>query len=396
MIFNELLYPLFLTVCVLIFHLLPKNLKLWWIFICGTIFYGYYAQTFLYLLLIEIFIIYFLTLKLRENIFAFLFAVIIAVGTLGFFKYKNMFLATTYTFAEFLNLNHNSSLSLNKLILPLAISFFTFEFVHFMVDVRNKKIINYNLKEFLAFIMFFPTMVAGPIKRFQNFTPQVENAKFCFEDLNVGLNRILLGFAKKIIIADSMDLWVQPILSPQAVYNSTLDLWISLFAYSIKIYADFSGYSDIAIGSARLFGIKVPENFLLPYLKPNITLFWRNWHISLTKWIMDYIYIPLGGNRKAEKRTYINIVLAMSISGLWHGADWHFVLWGIYNGVLLVVHRIYSEKVKTKIKFIEKYKNIIMPFSVLITFIFVTLGWGLFIMPASHFFKLLPKLFFIR
>ena len=396
MIFNELLYPIFLAICVFVFHMLPSKFKPWWLFTCGTAFYAYYAEIFIILLIIEILLVYLLSKNMKKNIPVLIISLIISVGVLAYFKYKNMFLTTLW---ELFSIFTGSQLpTFEKMVFPLAISFFTFEFVHYIIDSYKGKIPQHNFKEFLAFIMFFPTMVAGPIKRFQDFVPKMNNASFSFAHLNAGIYRILIGLFKKIVIADSMDLWMQPVLSVAGISSSSsLDLWIALFAYSVKIYVDFSGYSDIAIGSARLFGIVIPENFLSPYLKPNISKFWKSWHISLTKWIIDYVFIPIGGSRGTFRRVAFNTIAAMSVSGLWHGAYWHFVVWGIYHGVLLVSYRFYSEKLKPRMKFLEKIPNCIgHPAAVIFTFILVNIGWGLFILPMDIFTMLLPRLMFLQ
>jgi alginate O-acetyltransferase complex protein AlgI len=163
-------------------------------------------------------------------------------------------------------------------------------------------------------------------------------------------------------------------------------------AYSLKIYTDFSGYSDIAIGSARLFGIVVPENFNWPYLRRNIAEFWRHWHISLSSWITDYVYISLGGSRVKFPRLLLNLLLAMGVSGIWHGAEWHFLVWGLYHGAMLVIHRVFKDKVAPRLPWLEQLRWVTTPLFTLLTFVLVTLGWGLFIMPVGRFMGLLPKL----
>ncbi len=394
MIFNDLLYPVFIFVSVAVFHLLPQNKKCAWIFFTGLLFYSYYADIFVALILAEALIVFFLSRSCEKNALSFAFLLSLSIGVLGWFKYRNM---ATFTFDALIHFGQTNRLNLQKLILPLAISFFSFEFIHYIMDARRKKIPPHTLDEFLAFAMFYPAMVAGPIKRFQHFVPQLKSARLTAEHVNAGVWRISMGYAKKMIIADTMDLWVQPLLSRSGISAAgSTDVWLALLAYSIKIYADFSGYSDIAIGSARLFGIIIPENFLLPYLKQNIGQFWRHWHISLTQWLMDYVYIPLGGNKKGLRRTCINTFITLFVSGLWHGAAWHFVAWGTYHGALLVLYRLYAERVKPNIQFLQTPNPVVRAFSVCFTFALVTLGWGLFIMPVDDFLTLLPKLLFMK
>lgn len=392
MIFNELLYPLILFITVAIFHLVPRHWRAWWLFLSGLAFYGYYADIFVVLFTVEAVIVYGLMKRYRENALAFGIGLVLSTGLLVYYKYRNMLLSSFYTLLN--GFSADGLPTMERFIFPLAISFFTFEFIHYLIDMHRGQIEKHTLQDFMAFVMFFPTMVAGPIKRFQDFVPKMEAAVFSFAHLQAGLGRMLVGLGKKIIIADSMDLWIQPL---QSVGNlgaaSTLDVWVALLAYAIKIYADFSGYSDIAIGSARLFGIVVPENFNYPYLRANIADFWRSWHISLTSWITDYIYIlSLGGSRKGFSRTLLNTILAMGVSGIWHGAEWHFMIWGLYHGLLLALHRIYREKIKPHLPWLAKIQPLYHGLCVLITFACVTIGWGLFIMPLDLFGLMIKRL----
>jgi alginate O-acetyltransferase complex protein AlgI len=254
--------------------------------------------------------------------------------------------------------------------------------------------------------MFVPTMVAGPIKRFQGFSEQLPDAETSAGDVDAGIRRILIGLLKKIVFADTINLWTAPLASGAALGGATrADIAVALLAYSLRIYLDFSAYSDIAIGSARLFGLRVPENFSWPYLKRNISEFWRSWHMSLTSWIRDYVYIPLGGNRKGDARRYVNLVTAMAVSGIWHGAGWNFLGWGVYHGVLMALHRFWtSAKLFAPIRSrlapevatgpaAKALKSTGAVLSVALTFSLVTFGWGLFAMPFSRFVQMLQILF---
>jgi alginate O-acetyltransferase complex protein AlgI len=226
--------------------------------------------------------------------------------------------------------------------LPLGISFFTFEFIHYAVDRYKGKAEKGGFWEYFAFILFFPTMVAGPIKRFQDFIPKLrgETASWA-SDWERGITRILSGLAKKLGVADVMTAFTGNLHAAtiQAAHRPALLLY--LFAYGVQIYFDFSGYSDIAIGSARLIGIRVPENFDWPYLQENISKFWQHWHMSLTRWLIDYIYIPLGGSRVALPRIMANLLITFLVSGIWHGAGLNFIAWGLWHGLLLCILRLY-------------------------------------------------------
>lgn len=391
MIFNEALYPLFLLISAAVFYVIPTKWRASWLFASGLAFYAYYADIFVLLFGAEALAVWWLMKRWRTRRDAFVLGILATVLILGYYKYRNMALLT---WAQIQQVWHTQALPpVESLILPLAISFFTFEFIHYLVDMHQDKVEKHSLTEFMAFVMFFPTMIAGPIKRFQGFVPQILSARFRWDNLATGMQRIVIGSAKKIIVADSMDLWVAPLQGGAMSGYDPATLWVALFCYSIKIYADFSGYSDIAIGSARLFGIVVPENFSWPYLRPNIALFWRHWHISLTSWITDYVFKPLGGSRVALGRALLNTLIAMAVSGIWHGAAWHFVIWGLYHGSLLSLHRIWREKIKPRVPWVEKFPKLYTGLCTALTFFLVTLGWGLFIMPVSRYLQLLARLF---
>ncbi len=298
--------------------------------------------------------------------------VCLIAATLGFFKYTHLLAATVNQIAS-----HNI-VPIPSIVVPLAISFFTFEFVHVLVDVRNGKIARLDFVEFTTFTFFFPTLVAGPIKRYQSFVAQL-HAIVPPPRAAILRNgyRIAIGVFKKVVIADSMSVLAQPIVTPGAPYHR-LDYWVAFFAYAAKIYFDFSGYSDIAIGVAGMLGIRIPENFDRPYRSTNIQVFWRRWHISLSTWIRDYIFIPLGGSRRPPAIVILNLLLAMALAGLWHGAAWTFVLWGLWHGMGLAIQRIWSTAVVPRVAVLRRPSRMVAAISVGITFLFVGLGWVLF------------------
>jgi alginate O-acetyltransferase complex protein AlgI len=260
--------------------------------------------------------------------------------------------------------------------LPLGISFFTFEFIHYAVERWRGRVERGLFREYLAFIMFFPTMVAGPIKRFGDFLPKIRGGSADFAiDWRAGITRILVGLVKKLAIADLLASATSNLSATHISMASrpTLLLWI--LAYGIKIYADFSGYSDIAIGSARLFGIRVPENFSWPYCRRNIGEFWTHWHISLSSWLRDYIYIPLGGSRVREPRIVFNLIVTMLVSGIWHGAGLNFLAWGAWHGLMMSTLRIWRTWFPKPLPGVAGYIS-----SWALTFCFVNLGWAFFCM----------------
>ncbi|MGV3525209.1 MAG: MBOAT family O-acyltransferase [Candidatus Sericytochromatia bacterium] len=391
MIFNEALYPLFLLIAVPVFFAVPLRWRASWITLTGLAFYAYYADAFLLLFGAEALVVYALMQRWRTRRDALWLGIVLSVGVLVYYKYRNLALLSWAGLQQLGGQSHGIP-TVEHLILPLAISFFTFEFIHYLVDSHQGKIEPHRLSDYLAFIVFFPTMIAGPIKRFQDFVPKLNAARFSWQHVSAGSWRILIGAAKKIIIADSLDPWIQPLLSGDLQQQPAGVLWVALLAYSVKIYVDFSGYSDMAIGSARLFGIVVPENFNWPYLQANIGQFWRHWHISLTSWITDYVFKPLGGSRVGLPRTLLNTLIAMGVSGIWHGAAWHFLVWGLYHGVLLGLNRLWRTFAVPHLPVLTRFPRSYRVVSTLLTFVCVTLGWGLFILPVSRFLTLLQRL----
>ncbi len=295
-----------------------------------------------------------------------------SVLLLGLFKYWNYFVGLIY-------FGRNAGFWWAGAFLPLGISFFTFEFYHYAWDRKHGRTEAGTLSEYLAFILFFPTMVAGPIKRYQDFLPKLRAPSQEWpSDFERGISRILAGLVKKFAIADLLTVFTANLNATSILAASRWLLPLWLIAFGVKIYMDFSAYSDIAIGSARLFGIRVPENFDWPYLQPNIAAFWSHWHMSLTRWLIDYVFIPLGGSRVATPRAYANVLTTMLISGIWHGAGNHFLVWGLWHGLLLCIHRAW-----------RRWRGEPSPSRVLrwaftgVTFVAVNAGWAFFCMDIS-------------
>jgi alginate O-acetyltransferase complex protein AlgI len=402
-IFGEALYFVALAVAVIVFRFAPAKLRPWFIFVAGLSFYGYYAGRFWLLILGEALLVYLLGRVMRRPRFAlpaFALGLTGTVGALAYFKYSRLL---GPILGQALGSHAGTLPTFQDIAVPLAISFFTFEFIHYVVDIRRGTIERHSIGDFLAFAMFAPTMVAGPIKRFQQFSPQVETARADANDVSAGITRILIGLAKKMVLADTFALWLNPLGSSGALDQAPkFQIVSALVAYSLHIYFDFSGYSDIAIGSARLFGISVPENFASPYLRSSIRSFWRHWHMSLTRWVTDYIYIPLGGNRRGLALTCVNLMAAFTIVGIWHGAAWHFAVWGAFNGLLLVGHRLWTELGRKPLLaavpgLTRGVTGKLLHYAGsaaggVLTFSLVTLGWGLFVMPYDRFLHMLGRL----
>jgi alginate O-acetyltransferase complex protein AlgI len=271
---------------------------------------------------------------------------------------------------------------------PLGISFFVFEYVHYLIEVYRGTFGPARFRDLTLFIMFFPTLICGPIKRFQGFRPDEAAAAFDAAGASEGIRRILIGFAKKTLVADTIAPYCTPIFNRPDQYGA-LTLWLAVYGYALQIYFDFAGYSDIAIGTARLLGYRVPENFDYPYLQPNIARFWRAWHMSLTSWITDYVYIPLGGSRRGERRAAWNRLVSMTLCGLWHGAAMHFALWGLYHGVMLNLYRLW-ERVRGPRA--GPAHPLARAFGTFLTFHVVCIGWVLFVCDTRRALVVLPRL----
>ncbi len=302
------------------------------------------------------------------------------------FKYWNFFTGLVYGSGKL------NPLAWTGAFLPLGISFFTFEFIHYAVDRYRGTAPAGKFGEYMSFILFFPTMVAGPIKRYQDFRPKLIQPSLAWDlDWELGMTRILAGLAKKFVVADLLTALTNHLNQTDIAHAHRWVLPIWLFAYGMKIYFDFSAYSDIAIGSSRLFGIKVPENFDWPYLRTNISNLWQHWHMSLYRWLVDYVFIPLGGSRTSQPRVYLNVLITMFLSGLWHGAGLNFLVWGLWHGMLLSVHRMWTRR-RPRTAQGEATIGTGITFSKLaswaFTFVMVNLGWAFFCMdlPTATFF----------
>jgi alginate O-acetyltransferase complex protein AlgI len=262
-------------------------------------------------------------------------SLILTIGTLGFFKYADFTLGS-------LSAVFGIELPQLDILLPVGISFFLFQTMRYTIDLYRGTIVpEPKLGRFLLFVSFFPQLVAGPIVRASEFLPQLSRPVLLTkENFIIGSQLFLGGVLQKVLIADNLSRFVDPVFAEPAFYSGGT-LWLAMFSYALQIFCDFSGYSLMAIGIARVLGFQLPENFRMPYGAGSIVDFWNRWHISLSTWLRDYLYISLGGNRKGERRTYVNLMLTMLIGGLWHGASWNFVVWGGLHGLGLVVYRLW-------------------------------------------------------
>jgi D-alanyl-lipoteichoic acid acyltransferase DltB (MBOAT superfamily) len=297
-----------------------------------------------------------------------IFSILFSLSFLIYFKYTVFFLHT-------MNDIFNTQFIVEKLFLPIGISFYTFQSISYIVDVYHRKInSSRNFIDYAFYMTFFPHLVAGPIVRARDFIPQINNPIAVDSIImKTALFRILMGLSKKVLIADYIARYVDMVHLNPSAYSGIENL-LAVYGYAFQIYFDFSGYSDIAIGIALLMGYELKENFNNPYRANSITEFWRRWHISLSSWLRDYIYIPLGGNRHGLFKTYLFLMITMTIGGLWHGASWSFVFWGVGHGLALVFHKLVFTNTTTSQKE-SKFKNLI---GVFFTFHFVAVMWIFF------------------
>nr|WP_283949461.1 MBOAT family protein [Limobrevibacterium gyesilva] len=306
------------------------------------------------------------------------FAVAANLGLLGFFKYFGFFVASLSSLATL-----PAGVLALHVVLPVAISFYTFEAISYNVDVyRGNVPARRNFVDFALFISFFPHLVAGPIIRPGHFFPQLAaHRRLSGEDLRWGAVQIVKGLIKKTVFADNFAVIANAYFNGGVGESGALAAWIGTLAFSMQIYFDFAGYTDIARGCARLLGYEFPPNFERPYLAANIAEFWRRWHISLSTWLRDYLYIPLGGNRRGKARVYVNLLITMGLGGLWHGASWNFLAWGLYHGILLAAHRAWREWRGAPPPVGAVRHALGRAAATAVTFLGVTLGWVAFRAP---------------
>lgn len=294
--------------------------------------------------------------------------IIISILALGFFKYTNFFAES------FSRLFGNDYVAI-KLILPLGISFYSFSAISYIVDVSRNKSEVKNLSKVALYLAFFPKITSGPIQRSNDFFEQIENRReIGWDTFSVGIQIFVFGLFKKIVLADRLSVFVNQVYDTPMAFGS-LTVFLAVVAYSLQIYFDFSGYSDMAIGVAKILGINLPRNFNLPYLSHNVTELWKRWHMTLSTWLQEYLYISLGGNRKGRIRTYINLILTMLIGGIWHGANWTYILWGLFHGIALAVHKLWMSCTHSDKKMHSVILDVV---SIVVTFLFTTFCWIFF------------------
>jgi len=372
MLFNSLAFLLFFPLVFIIYWAIPtKKVKLQnlVLLLASYVFYGWWDWRFLSLIAFSTLVDFFIGLAIskhegRKRHFFLMISVFTNLGLLGVFKYFNFFIESFLAIGE--SIGYTPGFTTLNIILPVGISFYTFQTMSYSIDIYRKEISpTKNFIAFASFVALFPQLVAGPIERASNLVPQLLNQRYWshnkFKD---GFFQILVGFFRKVVVADSIGSLIDGIYNAPDIHNAT-SIVMAVVLYSFQIYFDFSGYSDIAIGTAKLLGFEFKPNFNLPYFSSSITEFWRRWHISLSSWLRDYLYIPLGGNRKGLVKQYRNLFITMFLGGLWHGSSWNFVVWGSLHGILLAVEKRFN-LIPNKYRFF----NNILVFAI-VTFIWI-------------------------
>ncbi|MFN4879298.1 MAG: MBOAT family O-acyltransferase [Flavobacteriia bacterium] len=375
MVFSSILFLLyFLPVFMLVYVLLPKKAKNYWALLISILFYAWGAPNFIYVVLATSLLDFYLVRAIynaenqaRKKLFLST-SLVLNLGLLAYFKYANFFIENVNLALGELGI---ASLHWTSVALPIGISFFTFQTLTYAIEVYRQDHAPFEKPtQYLLYKLIFPHAIAGPIIRFKSVAQQVVARTETPDDRLIGLFRFSIGLAKKVLIANVLAKQADLYMGGELSALSFNEAWVGILAYTFQIYFDFSGYSDMAIGLARMMGFRFPENFDSPYSSRSITEFWRRWHITLGAFMRDFLYIPLGGNRVGSKwRLYFNLWLVFLVSGLWHGASWNFVLWGAFHGFFLILDRLFL------LKFLEKAGKV--P-AALFTFFIVAMAWVLF------------------
>ena len=343
MVFSSTLFLFwFLPVVLIGYYLCGKNAKNYWLLLASLFFYSWGEPKYVLLMFTLIVINYICGLLLARdhNRYLLCATVIFNLGILGYFKYFNFLMETVNAV---LSLIGGQSVSLNQIALPIGISFFTFQIMSYVIDVyRGTVPPQKSLAKLALYISLFPQLIAGPIVRYSDVAAQIDERNVTLGGIYTGAVRFMIGLSKKVLLSNQM-----AAIADAAFIQSdppALLAWMGAVAYALQIYFDFSGYSDMAIGLGKLFGFDFLENFNYPYISSSVKEFWRRWHISLSSWFRDYLYIPLGGSHCSREKTYRNLLIVFSMTGLWHGASWNFVVWGLWHGAFLILERVLGNR----------------------------------------------------
>ncbi|GAB3987733.1 MBOAT family O-acyltransferase [Spirosoma daeguense] len=373
MLFSSAIFLfLYLPAFLLIYYILPKRWHNAFLFAASLVFYAWGEGEVVLILLLSAFINYVAGRlieqgKRRAGLWLSLTG---SLSLLFYYKYTNFFVDSVRGFAESFMLPVSASLSLEHIALPIGISFYTFQGISYTLDIYWGRIkANRSFLDYGTYVAMFPHQIAGPIVRYADIAPELAERSTTIEKFGIGAERFILGLAKKVLLANTFASLADTIFTAPPDSYPTATAWLGILAYSLQIYFDFSGYSDMAIGLGKMVGFDFKENFNYPYISRSVQDFWRRWHISLSSWFRDYVYIPLGGNRGNKTRTYRNLLIVFFVTGLWHGASWNFIFWGLYHGLFLLVERAGLGKL---------LERIWAPIAHAYTLLVVLIGWVFF------------------
>lgn len=371
MLFSSTIFLFFFLPFVIIgYHLLKESLRIYFLLLASLFFYAWGEPKYVVVMLVSIVVNYVFGLLLHANadkrkhiqrILLFL-AVTCNLGVLFYFKYLNFALTSVNRF-------FGTGFVLHEIIMPIGISFFTFQGMSYVIDLYYGNVrVQKNLAYVAFYISFFPQLIAGPIVRYIDIEDQITQRTESLEKFVAGAKRFIIGLSKKVIIANTVGYTADLVFITPATSNTATTAWLGIICYAFQIYFDFSGYSDMAIGLGKMFGFDFLENFNYPYISKTVTEFWRRWHMSLSTWFRDYLYIPLGGNRKGN--VYVNLLIVFAVTGFWHGASFNFIVWGLWHGLFLMIERA------LKLRTVEKSR--LAPLRYILTMLVVLIGWVFF------------------
>jgi alginate O-acetyltransferase complex protein AlgI len=373
MLFSSLVFLFyFLPVALALYYLSPRVARNGMLLFISILFYSWGGTGFTAMLIASILLNFFFAKQIERterHAKKWLTAgIVLNVALLVYFKYMNFFIDSGYSVMSYFGVKDLPELS--KVVLPVGISFYTFHQLSMLRDIyRDRTLPKVSIVRMSLYVVLFPQLVAGPIVRYKDIIYQIHSRRETFVQIYSGVQRFLVGLFKKVVIADTCAQLADKIIGQDISTISAGAAWLGILAYTLQIYFDFSGYSDMAIGLGRMFGFNIPENFNLPYIAKSIKEFWRRWHISLSTWFRDYVYIPLGGNQKGPVRMYVNLITVFLLTGFWHGASWSFIFWGLFHGVFLIIERLGWEKVLDRLPRI---------FGWTYTMLVVIIGWVFF------------------
>ncbi|WP_304340534.1 MBOAT family O-acyltransferase [Metaclostridioides mangenotii] len=368
MIFSSLIFLFsFLPIVFILYYLVSDKLKNFVLLLASLFFYAWGEPKYIFLMLGSIAANYIFGLKVssnnkKEKKLWLIISVIFNIFLLVIFKYTNFFV-------DNINTLFNANISIPTIALPLGISFFTFQTMSYVIDVYRKDgDVQRNIFDLALYISLFPQLVAGPIVRYQTVDEQINKRTYSSDKFAVGVNRFICGLAKKVILSNQLGMVADGVFATNIANLSIAESWLGIICYSLQIYFDFSGYSDMAIGLGKMFGFDFLENFNYPYISQSVSEFWRRWHISLGSWFRDYVYIPLGGSRVSKFNLYKNLFIVWFLTGFWHGASWNFIVWGLYYGILIALEKSFLEKLLYKLP--KMLRHIYLLFIVIIGWVF--------------------------